>query len=98
MDDRQCSVDGPSTVLETHFRGGLGFYDGVRRSLYSRLQRFSALMETITKRLKKRAYDVIISDDVRRFVYKYVYYNSVRFAEQHGNKSLFVHVPIFFQN
>ncbi|KAF7823488.1 pyrrolidone-carboxylate peptidase [Senna tora] len=55
-------------------------------------------VETITKSLKKRAYDVIISDDAERFVCNYVYYNSLRFVEQHGNKSLFVHVPIFFQN
>ncbi|KAF7823486.1 uncharacterized protein G2W53_021630 [Senna tora] len=26
------------------FDGGLGFYNGVQRSLYSRLQRFSTLM------------------------------------------------------
>ncbi|KAF7823497.1 Peptidase C15, pyroglutamyl peptidase I [Senna tora] len=43
-------------------------------------------VETITKSLKKRAYDVILSDDAERFVCNYVYYNSLRFAEQHGNK------------
>uniref|UniRef100_A0A0E0I4N3 Pyrrolidone-carboxylate peptidase n=1 Tax=Oryza nivara TaxID=4536 RepID=A0A0E0I4N3_ORYNI len=35
------------------------------------------------------------SDDAGRFVCNYVYYHSLRFAEQHGIKSLFVHVPLF---
>lgn len=37
----------------------------------------------------------MISNDAGRFVCNYVYYHSLRFAEQHGNKSLFVHVPLF---
>lgn len=36
-----------------------------------------------------------ISDDAGRFVCNYVYYHSLRFAEQKGHKSLFVHVPLF---
>ena len=47
------------------------------------------------KSLKKGAYDVMISDDAGRFVCNYVYYQSLRFAEKNGNKSLFVHVPLF---
>jgi pyroglutamyl-peptidase len=38
---------------------------------------------------------VTISDDAGRFVCNYVYYHSLRFAEQKGHKSLFVHVPLF---
>lgn len=35
------------------------------------------------------------SDDAGRFVCNYVYYHSLRFAEQNMMKSLFVHVPLF---
>ncbi|XP_062110340.1 uncharacterized protein LOC133822127 [Humulus lupulus] len=49
----------------------------------------------IQKLLKKKGYDVTISDDAGRFVCNYVYYHSLRFAEQKGHKSLFVHVPLF---
>ncbi|KAK9113724.1 hypothetical protein Syun_020521 [Stephania yunnanensis] len=45
--------------------------------------------------LKKKGFDVAISDDAGRFVCNYVYYHSLRFAEQKGHKSLFVHVPLF---
>ncbi|XP_028781974.1 uncharacterized protein LOC114756970 [Neltuma alba] len=61
----------------------------------SRTRETSMPVEAIFKFLKKEAFDVIISDDAGRFVCNYVYYNSLRFAEQHGNKSLFVHVPLF---
>ncbi|KAI4314345.1 hypothetical protein L6164_027262 [Bauhinia variegata] len=37
----------------------------------------------------------MISDDAGRFVCNYVYHQSPRFSEQKGNKSLFVHVPLF---
>lgn len=47
------------------------------------------------KFLKKKGYDVTTSDDAGRFVCNYVYYHSLRFAEQKGHKSLFVHVPLF---
>lgn len=55
----------------------------------------SLSVDAILKHLKKGAYDVMISDDAGRFVCNYVYYHSLRFAEQKGNKSLFVHVPLF---
>ncbi|KDO82369.1 hypothetical protein CISIN_1g030286mg [Citrus sinensis] len=51
--------------------------------------------EAILKFLKKKGFDVVISDDAGRFVCNYVYYHSLRFAEQKGHKSLFVHVPLF---
>ncbi|EEF36996.1 pyrrolidone-carboxylate peptidase 1 [Ricinus communis] len=44
---------------------------------------------------KKKGYNVTTSDDAGRFVCNYVYYHSLRFAEQKGHKSLFVHVPLF---
>nr|ACU14855.1 unknown [Glycine max] len=49
----------------------------------------------ITKALTEKGYEVMISDDAGRFVCNYVYYHSLRFAEQNGIKSLFVHVPLF---
>ncbi|KAK4282698.1 hypothetical protein QN277_014043 [Acacia crassicarpa] len=52
-------------------------------------------VEEITKELAKKGYDVMTSDDAGRFVCNYVYYHSLRFAEQNGIKSLFVHVPLF---
>ncbi|KAD6454441.1 hypothetical protein R6Q59_016169 [Mikania micrantha] len=52
-------------------------------------------VDDITKSLAKMGYDVITSDDAGRFVCNYVYYHSLRFAEQNGMKSLFVHVPLF---
>ncbi|KAF3431244.1 hypothetical protein FNV43_RR25974 [Rhamnella rubrinervis] len=52
-------------------------------------------IETILKLLKNKDYDVIISDDAGRFVCNYVYYHSLRYAEEKGHKSLFVHVPLF---
>lgn len=53
-------------------------------------------VEEITKALAKKGYNVMTSDDAGRFVCNYVYYHSLRFAEQNGIKSLFVHVPLFF--
>ena len=52
-------------------------------------------IEAILKFLTKKGYDVTTSDDAGRFVCNYVYYHSLRFAEQKGQKSLFVHVPLF---
>ncbi|KAG0470593.1 hypothetical protein HPP92_017293 [Vanilla planifolia] len=49
----------------------------------------------ITKALSNMGYAVMASDDAGRFVCNYVYYHSLRFAEEHGIKSLFVHVPLF---
>ncbi|XP_012573830.1 uncharacterized protein [Cicer arietinum] len=62
----------------------------------SRTRETSLSVDAILKFLKKgREYDVTISNDAGRFVCNYVYYHSLRFAEQKGNKSLFVHVPLF---
>ncbi|XWS22613.1 hypothetical protein CRYUN_Cryun29cG0051100 [Craigia yunnanensis] len=52
-------------------------------------------VEAILKFLKNKGYDVTISNNAGRFVCNYVYYHSLRFAEQKGHKSLFVHVPLF---
>ncbi|KAK6233296.1 hypothetical protein SCA6_003369 [Theobroma cacao] len=61
----------------------------------SRVQQTSLPVEEITKALAKKGYEVMTSDDAGRFVCNYVYYHSLRFAEQNGTKSLFVHVPLF---
>ncbi|KAK9675604.1 hypothetical protein RND81_11G018300 [Saponaria officinalis] len=52
-------------------------------------------VEAIFSFLKKRGFDLMISDDAGRFVCNYVYYHSLRFAKEKGSKSLFVHVPLF---
>lgn len=52
-------------------------------------------VEAICSFLKKKGFDVILSDDAGRFVCNYVYYHSLRFAEARGHKSLFVHVAEF---
>ncbi|CAN1219338.1 Pyrrolidone-carboxylate peptidase [Linum perenne] len=49
----------------------------------------------ITKALTEKGYEVMTSDDAGRFVCNYVYYHSLRFAQQNGTNSLFVHVPLF---
>lgn len=51
--------------------------------------------ESICDLLKKKGFDVTLSDNAGRFVCNYVYYHSLRFAEERGHKSLFVHVPLF---
>ncbi|XWS58061.1 hypothetical protein CRYUN_Cryun08bG0002900 [Craigia yunnanensis] len=61
----------------------------------SRVRQTSLPVEEITKALAKKGYEVMTSDDAGRFVCNYVYYHSLRFAEQNGTKSLFVHVPLF---
>lgn len=50
----------------------------------------------IVKDSAAMGYDVARSDDAGRFVCNYVYYHSLRFAEQQRIKSLFVHVPLFY--
>lgn len=52
-------------------------------------------VKEISKSLQQMGYDVMPSDDAGRFVCNYVYYHSLRFAEKHGIKSLFVHFPLF---
>ncbi|XP_058082621.1 uncharacterized protein LOC131230708 [Magnolia sinica] len=61
----------------------------------SRTRETSLPVDEITKALAKMGYEVMSSDDAGRFVCNYVYYHSLRFAEQHVIKSLFVHVPLF---
>ncbi|XP_062144360.1 uncharacterized protein LOC133851797 [Alnus glutinosa] len=61
----------------------------------SHTRQTSLPVEDITKALAKMGYEVMTSDDAGRFVCNYVYYHSLRFAEQNGTKSLFVHVPLF---
>ncbi|XP_022735627.1 uncharacterized protein LOC111288995 [Durio zibethinus] len=61
----------------------------------SRKRETTCSIEAILKFLKNKGYDVTISNDAGRFVCNYVYYHSLRFAEQKGLKSLFVHVPLF---
>ncbi|XP_008793297.2 pyrrolidone-carboxylate peptidase-like isoform X1 [Phoenix dactylifera] len=61
----------------------------------SRTRQTSLPVNEIVNGLAKMGYDVMPSDDAGRFVCNYVYYQSLRFAEQHRIKSLFVHVPLF---
>jgi len=61
----------------------------------SRVRQSSLPVDEITKALAKNGYEVMTSDDAGRFVCNYVYYHSLRFAEQNGHKSVFVHVPLF---
>ncbi|KAI3435205.1 uncharacterized protein J3R85_006445 [Psidium guajava] len=61
----------------------------------SRTRQTSLSTEAILKFLKKKGCDVTLSKDAGRFVCNYVYYQSLRLAEQRGSKSLFVHVPPF---
>ncbi|URE09126.1 Pyroglutamyl peptidase [Musa troglodytarum] len=52
-------------------------------------------VDDIVKALAKTGYLARTSLDAGCFVCNYVYYHSLRFAEQHGFDSLFVHVPPF---
>ncbi|OWM76073.1 uncharacterized protein LOC116210697 [Punica granatum] len=61
----------------------------------SRRRQSSCSTESILKFLKRKGYDVAISHNAGRFVCNYIYYHSLRFAEERGHKSLFVHVPLF---
>ncbi|KAL8114988.1 hypothetical protein AgCh_021711 [Apium graveolens] len=61
----------------------------------SRTRKTSLPVEEITYSLAKMGFEVMTSDDAGRFVCNYVYYHSLRFAEQNGILSLFVHVPSF---
>lgn len=62
----------------------------------SQTRETSLPIQEIAKALSKKGFDVMVSDDAGRFVCNYVYYHSLRFAEENGIKSLFVHVPLFF--
>lgn len=61
----------------------------------SRTRQTSFSTKAILEFLKKKGYDVTLSNDAGRFVCNYVYYHSLRLAEQRGSRSLFVHVPPF---
>ncbi|KAA3482998.1 Pyrrolidone-carboxylate peptidase [Gossypium australe] len=52
-------------------------------------------VEAILRFLKNKGYAATTSNDAGLFICNYVYYHSLRFAEQKGHKSLFVHVPLF---
>ncbi|PPD81826.1 hypothetical protein GOBAR_DD21249 [Gossypium barbadense] len=52
-------------------------------------------IEAILRFLKNKGYAAMTSNDAGLFICNYVYYQSLRFAEQKGHKSLFVHVPLF---
>ncbi|XP_062198834.1 uncharacterized protein LOC133901469 isoform X2 [Phragmites australis] len=61
----------------------------------SRTRKTTLPVNELGKTLRKIGHDVMRSDDADKFVCNYVYYHSLRFAEQHGIKSMFVHVPLF---
>lgn len=61
----------------------------------SMIRKTSCSALAILEKLKAKSYNVMLSEDAGRFVCNYVYYHSLRFAEQKGHKSLFVHVPLF---
>lgn len=61
----------------------------------SRTRKTSLPVGEIMYSLAKMGFEVMTSDDAGRFVCNYVYYHSLRFAEQNGILSLFVHVPSF---
>ncbi|KAL1222989.1 hypothetical protein V5N11_019484 [Cardamine amara subsp. amara] len=89
-------------VNEAHFRcpDELGWQPQrlpivVEDGAISKAKETSCSSESIFQLLKKKGFDVVQSDDAGRFVCNYVYYHSLRFAEQKGHKSLFVHVPLF---
>ncbi|XP_071707532.1 uncharacterized protein [Rutidosis leptorrhynchoides] len=62
----------------------------------TRIRETACFIDAILEFLKNiKGCDAMISDDAGRFVCNYVYYHSLRFAEEKGHKSLFVHVPPF---
>ncbi|KAK9086231.1 hypothetical protein Syun_028625 [Stephania yunnanensis] len=61
----------------------------------SQIKETTLPLDKMTKALTKMGFEVTTSNDAGRFVCNYVYYHSLRFAEEHGIKSLFVHVPLF---
>ncbi|KAG7598077.1 Peptidase C15 pyroglutamyl peptidase I-like superfamily [Arabidopsis suecica] len=89
-------------VNEAHFRcpDELGWQPQrlpivVEDGSISKAKETSCSTESIFQLLKKKGFEVVQSDDAGRFVCNYVYYHSLRIAEQKGHKSLFVHVPLF---
>ncbi|KAB2090850.1 hypothetical protein ERO13_A03G138100v2 [Gossypium hirsutum] len=61
----------------------------------SRKRQTTCSIEAILRFLKNKGYAATTSNDAGLFICNYVYYHSLRFAEQKGHKSLFVHVPLF---
>ncbi|TYI94256.1 hypothetical protein E1A91_D02G190700v1 [Gossypium mustelinum] len=61
----------------------------------SRKRQTTCSIEAILRFLKNKGYAAMTSNDAGLFICNYVYYQSLRFAEQKGHKSLFVHVPLF---
>ncbi|KAI3899748.1 hypothetical protein MKW92_040423 [Papaver armeniacum] len=61
----------------------------------SRTRETALPVDEIIAALTKMGYGVTKSNDAGRFVCNYVYYHSLRFAEENKIKSLFVHVPPF---
>ncbi|KAK5838731.1 uncharacterized protein LOC108476112 [Gossypium arboreum] len=61
----------------------------------SRKRQTTCSIEAILRFLKNKGYAAMTSNDAGLFICNYVYYHSLRFAEQKGHKSLFVHVPLF---
>ncbi|GLT43207.1 hypothetical protein SLA2020_171760 [Shorea laevis] len=59
------------------------------------VRKTSLPVEEIREALSKKGFEVMTSDNAGQFVYNYVYYQSLHFAEQNGTKSLFVHMPPF---
>uniref|UniRef100_A0A0D9VUC9 Pyrrolidone-carboxylate peptidase n=1 Tax=Leersia perrieri TaxID=77586 RepID=A0A0D9VUC9_9ORYZ len=96
---------GSCTVLETAGQGGLGplrdvFESAIVDKEYGLNDQGQVILTTlpvneVNKSLQQMGFDVAPSDDAGRFVCNYVYYQSLRFAEQNGIKSLFVHFPLF---
>ncbi|GMN44097.1 hypothetical protein TIFTF001_013286 [Ficus carica] len=96
---------GSSSILETAGQGVLDTLNKTLQSSFStkgseslspgRVIWTTLPVEEITKALAAKGYEVMTSDDAGRFVCNYVYYHSLRFSEENGTKSLFVHVPLF---
>ncbi|KAG2257374.1 hypothetical protein Bca52824_076668 [Brassica carinata] len=83
---------------EAHFRcpDQLGWQQQVTPFTFPLLRNsFSLFKRLFKQRIPIKGFDVVEPDDAGRFVCNYVYYHSLRFAEQKGQKSLFVHVPLF---
>ncbi|CAA2967776.1 pyroglutamyl-peptidase 1 [Olea europaea subsp. europaea] len=59
------------------------------------IRRTSCPIEAIQELLRRKGFDVTISNDAGRFVCNFVYYHSLRYAEQKGHNCLFVHLPPF---
>lgn len=100
--ERVITIYQPAVNLETRFSLHAIFLEVLLTTLVLPLLKNLVIfiqtmlpVEDITSTLAKKGYEVMTSEDAGRFVCNYVYYHSLWFAEQHGTKSLFVHVPLF---